>query len=321
MNAQKIARIAPSRELSIGPSRDLPDHRNALENSVPQNSENNAKSPGNMGNSGGVNNPSRRVRKNKLEDHLHENNRPKSFSEWKRAFPRDFQSWKNGKSRCKTNGCSWDPAWDKFPDFMMSNLASIGPRPPGHTLDRTLNHVKEYGPGRCHWQPPLVQNNNKSDNLKWTLPSGLVLTPKKVAKMHRVTDATARKWFATYCPFELLAGKRSPELKAEWVRLDDILLAARAKPAPRPRHYPNRYFRNMKSLEAYERLQRLRENVGEFPTFEGRPLNRFEQMELRGRFNECDVDFDDLPEWAQKYVAPVFPPGPPGSDDECNPDD
>ena len=118
---------------------------------------------------------------------------------------------------------------EPFKGFMLS----MGPMPkPGCTLDREVNAVQAYGSGLCRWADKTVQNNNKSDNLKVVVPlTGEVLTPKKVAKLHGVKQKTACKWFATYSPLELLAGKKDKALHAFWVALDDHLLAVKTAPA------------------------------------------------------------------------------------------
>jgi hypothetical protein len=148
-----------------------------------------------------------------------------TFGRLKAAYPREFQSWKNGKSRCKVKGWPWAGEWKSFKGFMLSKGPIL--QPGDYTLDRIDNAVEEYGPGLCRWASKTVQNNNKSDNLKLVVPlTGEVLTPKKVAKRHGVTHKTACKWFATYSPYELLIGKKSKALHAAWVAVDDHLLAS-----------------------------------------------------------------------------------------------
>jgi hypothetical protein len=159
-----------------------------------------------------------------------------TFGQLKAAYPREFQSWKNGKFRCKVKGWPWAGEWKSFKDFMLSKGPIL--EPGDYTLDRIDNAVEEYGPGLCRWASKTVQNNNKSNNLKVVVPlTGEVLTPKKVAKRHGVTHKTACKWFATYSPYELLIGKKSKALHAAWIAVDDHLLAS-AKAAPAKKTVP-----------------------------------------------------------------------------------
>lgn len=51
------------------------------------------------------------------------------------AYPGEYQSWKDSKSRCKKKKWVWASEWDSFKDFLLS----MGPKPtPAHTLDRIV---------------------------------------------------------------------------------------------------------------------------------------------------------------------------------------
>ena len=146
------------------------------------------------------------------------------------AYPGEYSSWKNSKSRCKKKGWPWASEWESFKGFLLS----MGPKPtPAHTLDRKDSAIGEYGPGLCRWASKEVQNNNKSDNVKIVVPlTGEVYTPKKLAKVHGVLPTTIYKWIAAgYHPLELLAGKHMPHLHALLVKLDELPPPSAKKPA------------------------------------------------------------------------------------------
>jgi hypothetical protein len=160
------------------------------------------------------------------------------------AYKSEYQSWKNSKSRCKKKGWPWASAWESFKDFLLS----MGPKPnSADTLDRMDNAIKEYGPGLCQWASKTVQNNNKSDNLKFFVSlTGEVWTPKKLAQLHNVSVKTIYKRInSDYSVLELLAGKKSKPLHSLSVKLDELPAPSPAKKVPlRPLklpefHYPH----------------------------------------------------------------------------------
>lgn len=114
-----------------------------------------------------------------------------------------------------------DPAWNEFRDF----LRDMGPKPdPADTLDRKDNDKLAYGPGLCRWASKTVQNNNKGNNVKITIPvTGEVWTVAKLAKLHSVTPKTIHNWISQhYCPLELLAGKKVSSLLALNTALEEL---------------------------------------------------------------------------------------------------
>lgn len=129
------------------------------------------------------------------------------------AYPGEYTSWKDGKSRCKQKGWPWAVEWEKFSDFLLS----MGPKPtPQHTLDRIDNSLGAYGPTLCKWSSKFEQNNNKSDNIKIVLPlTGTEFSAKKLAALHKVDVKTVYKWKAIgYSDLEMIAGKKSSHLAA-----------------------------------------------------------------------------------------------------------
>lgn len=144
------------------------------------------------------------------------------------AYPGEYQSWKDGKSRCKQKGWPWADEWKLFKDF----LFSMGPKPsPAHTLDRIDNGLGAYGPDLCRWASKTVQNNNKSDNIKIVIPlTGEVFSAQKIAVLHNVSVKSVYKWRANmYSDLEMIAGKKSKPLKALSAALSELPIAQSPK--------------------------------------------------------------------------------------------
>ena len=132
-----------------------------------------------------------------------------------RAYPREWNSWRNRKSKCTKfpEKYSWALVWRVFRDFLLSQ----GPMPQDgkqYTLDRIDNANGHYGPDLCRWATKVEQNNNKGDNIKIVHPTtGVVFNSRKLAKKHRVKLATIHKRSAQgYTDLEMIVGKRDPDL-------------------------------------------------------------------------------------------------------------
>lgn len=173
------------------------------------------------------------------------------------AYLSEYGSWSKRKFECKKKGWPWSPEWEGFKDFLLY----MGPKPsPAHTLDREKNHIQAYGPGLCKWKTPEEQNNNKSDNIQLTEPlTEKVWTPQKLAKLHKIKVQTVYKRISQHWSvLELIAGKKSYELRELWVKLDEL-----PKPSPAskkvlnplkkmpPFHYPYDDWHPIEDDEAY----------------------------------------------------------------------
>lgn len=88
----------------------------------------------------------------------------------------EYRVWSGAKNRCTNKrskswlryggrGIKMCPRWvDSFENF----IADMGKRPSSsHTLERKKNDVG-YEPGNCVWALPIVQGNNKRNNVKLT---------------------------------------------------------------------------------------------------------------------------------------------------------
>lgn len=76
-----------------------------------------------------------------------------------------YDTWRNMKQRRGSAGAVINPAFERFPDF----LVAVGPRPEGYTLDR-INHTNpEYGPGLVRWMDDKGQANNRSTTILLTI--------------------------------------------------------------------------------------------------------------------------------------------------------
>ena len=80
---------------------------------------------------------------------------------------REWNSWMAMHERCRDpnsinyknyggRGISVCARWADFNNF----LSDMGPRPPGHSLDR-INNEGSYEPSNCKWSTWVEQNNNR----------------------------------------------------------------------------------------------------------------------------------------------------------------
>lgn len=85
-----------------------------------------------------------------------------------------YQSWSAAKTRChnkanpkyKSYGALGISMCDEWRNSFEAFYRDMGPRPPGHTLER--NDVrKNYEPSNCRWIPAAQQAENKRDTLQY----------------------------------------------------------------------------------------------------------------------------------------------------------
>lgn len=70
-----------------------------------------------------------------------------------RCNNRNLRCFKNYGGRGIAVCDAWRASFDAF-------LADMGPRPPGHTLDR-IDNERGYGPDNCQWATVRTQNRNR----------------------------------------------------------------------------------------------------------------------------------------------------------------
>lgn len=76
-------------------------------------------------------------------------------TELRLKYPREWNSWRNGKRRAGEN---WHPAFEDWRDF----LREMGPAGENETLDRINNDDPRYGPGLCKWSDKHTQAINRN---------------------------------------------------------------------------------------------------------------------------------------------------------------
>ena len=90
---------------------------------------------------------------------------------WSRKNDGTYRTWHHMLERCYDlnnqvyhhyggRGIRVCKPWHKFENF----LASIGPKPPGLSLDRYPDNNGNYEPGNCRWATPKQQANNTRRN-------------------------------------------------------------------------------------------------------------------------------------------------------------
>jgi len=76
-------------------------------------------------------------------------------------YPREYNSWRNMKSRSKEEGKPVHPQFERFSDF----LAHMGECPRvGFTLDR-IDPRGAYEPANCRWADKRMQSNNRKNTV------------------------------------------------------------------------------------------------------------------------------------------------------------
>jgi hypothetical protein len=80
------------------------------------------------------------------------------------SYGSTYRSWQSMKTRCNNlnfrryggRGITYCDRWNSFENF----LADMGPRPPGHSLDR-INNNGNYEPSNCRWATLSQQAQNR----------------------------------------------------------------------------------------------------------------------------------------------------------------
>lgn len=88
-----------------------------------------------------------------------------TYRSWRGALARCYNPRATGFERYGGRGIK---VCDRWRSDYQAFLADMGPRPPGHTLDR-IDNDKPYEPGNCRWATPSEQNNNQRTNHRLTI--------------------------------------------------------------------------------------------------------------------------------------------------------
>lgn len=100
----------------------------------------------------------------------------------------EYRTWTAMKSRCHsptndtyaTYGGRGIAVCQRWRDSFEAFLADMGPRPIGASLDR-IDGTGNYEPGNCRWATQVVQQNNRSNNVRVRY-RGEEVTLKEVAR-------------------------------------------------------------------------------------------------------------------------------------------
>lgn len=140
-----------------------------------------------------------------------------------------YDSWKNMKSRRKTQGAIIAPEFEAFPNF----LAIQGPRPtPAYTLDRLDNGNRTYGPGLCQWRDKIAQANNRRSTIYLNHDGKCLALSEWARRTEQRADTMRKRKAAGWSDSEIVTGKRtaptqhasfrwpssSPEIRQAWER-------------------------------------------------------------------------------------------------------
>jgi len=87
-------------------------------------------------------------------------------------FTPEYHSWASMITRCynqksksyKSHGAKGVGVCDRWRNSFENFIADMGPRPPGHSLDRICN-TGSYTPKNCRWATGVVQARNRSSTL------------------------------------------------------------------------------------------------------------------------------------------------------------
>jgi hypothetical protein len=121
-------------------------------------------------------------------------------------YRREYNSYKNCKSKCKNGKWKWPRHWNTFKQFLLD----MGPSCEGETLDRIDNENLNYGQGLCRWADKITQNNNKSDNVR-LIYKGESKTVAQWAKELNLPSATMYKRKKLGWPdHEVIEGREAP---------------------------------------------------------------------------------------------------------------
>ena len=98
-----------------------------------------------------------------------------------------YKSWSEMKARCGNPKRKWYSnityceEWEDFRNF----YKDMGERPVGTSLDR-IDPKGNYEPSNCRWADDITQENNRSNNRKFSL-DGEYLTLSQIARKYNLS--------------------------------------------------------------------------------------------------------------------------------------